>query len=124
MEFRTIIEKSLSKIDSNVYYGKIPESDLKNDWNYLVFGKSRLKPSGTDNINLTDNYWVSIIRENYIPDSLTTEIIDELNSIPGLKLTSDEGEYEYIFKGKSDLVVEILTLSFAKVRKCGNTCQK
>ena len=62
MEFRNTIEKALKNIDNNVYYGKIPESYLKEDWNYLVFGKSRLKPSGSSNINLTDTYWVAIIR--------------------------------------------------------------
>lgn len=122
MEFRDTIEKTLKNIDNNVHYGKVPESYLRGEWNYLVFGKSKLKPSGSNNINLTDTYWVAIIRENYIPDELVFNIIDELNSIPGLKLTSDDGNYEYIFKGKTDLVVEILTLSFSKTKKCGNLC--
>lgn len=124
MEFREKIEQALSQIDDNVYYGKVPQKDLEEkNWNYLVFGKSTLSPSGNSNINLTDIYWVGIVRENYIPDELTTDIIDSLNSIPGLKLTQQEGNYEYLFKKNTDLVVEVLTLSFSKVRKCGNLCQ-
>lgn len=123
MEFREKIEKALMEIDKNVHYGKIPESQINEDWNYFVFGKSILRPTGTSNIDLIDNYWVAIVRENYIPDELVFDVIDKLNSIPGLKLTSEDGNYEYVFKNKTDLVVEILTLSFSKVKKCGNLCQ-
>lgn len=123
MEFREKIEKALMEIDENVHYGRIPESKINEDWNYFVFGKSKLRPTGTSNIDLIDNYWVAIVRENYIPDELVFNVIDKLNSIPGLKLTSEDGNYEYVFKNKTDLVVEILTLSFSKVKKCGNLCQ-
>ena len=123
MEFRTKIEQALKEIDDTVFYGKMPESFIKEDWNCIVFGKNSIKPTGTSNIDMIDNYWVAIIRENYIPDDLVYEIIDKLNSLPGLKLTSDEGNYEYVFKNKTDLVVEFLTLSFSKVKKCGNLCQ-
>lgn len=122
MEFREKIEKALMEIDENVHYGKIPESKIKEDWNYFVFGKSILKPTGKSNIDLIDSYWVAIVRENYVPDDLVFEVIDKLNAIPGLKLTTDDGNYEYVFKNKTDLVVEILTLSFSKVKKCGNLC--
>ena len=123
MEFRDKIEQALKEIDQRVYYGKIPESVINDEWNYFVFGKSTLKPTGKSNISLVDNYWIGIVREDDIPDDLVYEVIDKLNSLPGLKLTSDDGEYEYIFKNKTDLVVEVLTLSFAKVKKCGNLCQ-
>lgn len=111
------------EIDENVHYGRIPESQINEDWNYFVFGKSTLRPTGTSNIDLIDNYWVAIVRENYIPDELVFDVIDKLNSIPGLKLTNEDGNYEYVFKNKTDLVVEILTLSFSKVKKSGNLCQ-
>lgn len=123
MEFREKIEKALMEIDENVHYGRIPESQINEDWNYFVFGKSTLRPTGTSNIDLIDNYWVAIVRENYIPDELVFDVIDKLNSIPGLKLTNEDGNYEYVFKNKTDLVVEILTLSFSKVKKSGNLCQ-
>lgn len=123
MEFREKIEKALMEIDKNVHYGRIPESQNNEDWNYFVFGKSTLRPTGTSNIDLIDNYWVAIVRENYIPDELVFDVIDKLNSIPGLKLTNEDGNYEYVFKNKTDLVVEILTLSFSKVKKSGNLCQ-
>lgn len=123
MEFRETLEKALKEIDDNIYYGKVPESALQNAWNYLVFGKKKIKKAGNSGIDLCDYYWVGIIRENYIPDELVFDVIDKLNSIPGLKLTDEDGEYDYTFKGKTDLVVEILTLTFAKVKKCANLCQ-
>jgi hypothetical protein len=123
LEFRTTIESALKEIDSNVFYGKVPESALDDAWNYLVFGKKRLKKAGQSGIDLCDYYWIGIIREEYIPDQLVFDIIDKLNSIPGLKLVDEDGEYDYTFKGKTDLVVEILTLTFAKIKKCGNLCQ-
>lgn len=117
-----MLEKKLKEIDSDVFYGKVPETALKSDWNYFVFGKDRLKKSGKSGIDLCDFYWIGIVRENYIPDELVFNVIDQLNSIPGLKLTDEAGDYDYVFKGKTDLVVEILTLNFAKTKKCGNLC--
>lgn len=122
MEFREKIEKALMEIDSNVHYGRVPESKAKENWNYFVFGKNTLRKAGANSIDLIDSYWIAIVRENYIPDNLVFEVIDKLNEIPGLKLTTEDGNYEYVFKEKTDLVVEILTLSFSKVKKCGNLC--
>ncbi len=122
MEFREKIEKALLEIDSNVHYGRVPESKIKENWNYFVFGKNTLRKADANSIDLIDSYWVAIVRENYIPDDLVFEVIDKLNAIPGFKLTMDDGNYEYAFKEKTDLVVEILTLSFSKVKKCGNLC--
>ena len=122
-EFRLKLERTLKEIDDNVFYGKIPESALKNDWNYLVFGKKKISISSQSSINLIDYYWIGIVRENYIPDDFVYDLIDKLNSIPGLKLVSKDGNYDYLFKGKTDLVVEVLTLVFAKTKKGGNLCQ-
>lgn len=123
MEFREKIEQALMRIDSNIYYGRVPESKIQENWNYFVFGKNSLRKEGANSIDLIDSYWIAIVRENYIPDDLVFEVIDKLSAIPGLKLTTDDGNYEYVFKNKTDLVVEVLTLSFSKVKKCGNLCQ-
>ncbi len=122
MEFREKIENELKKLDNQIYYGKVPNSILEKDWNYIVFGKSKIKKPNKDSIDLYDYYWVTIVRENYIPDELVFNVIDSLNSLPGLRLTTEDGEYNYLFKGSTDLVVELVTLVFAKVKKCGNLC--
>lgn len=120
MEFREEIEKKLKEIDSNIYYGRVPNNVENLNWDYIVFGKHKLKKSDSKSIELQDSYWVAICRENYIPDETTLNVIKKLKEIPGLRLANEDGNYEYVFKKNTDLVVEILTLVFTKTLKCGN----
>lgn len=121
MEFREKIEEKLKEIDSNIHYGKVTfEEDEEITWDYIVFGKNKLRKSDPKSIDLQDSYWVAICRENYIPDDTVLKVITKLQEIPGLKLASEDGNYEYVFKKNTNLVVEILVLVFTKTLKCGN----
>lgn len=117
VKLRDKINEILLTIDSNVYYGMIPDTMEIEDWNYLVFGKQKIKKGGISGIDLTDYYVVTIVREDFIPDDLVFEVIDKITSIPGIRLADGESEYEYTTKGNTNLVVEILPIYFTKTMK-------
>ena len=118
MTVRDKIREVLLTIDQNVYYGMVPENKPIKTWDYLVFGKQKMKKA-ENGIDLVDYYVVTIVRENYIPDDVVTEVIDKMTSIAGIRLADGEYEYDYTTKGNTDLVVEVLPIIFAKTLKGG-----
>ena len=44
-------------------------------------------------------------------------LIDAVESIPGMKLTSDRQRYDYLKKGKTDFIAETLMLAFRRTKK-------
>lgn len=104
-------------IDSNVYYGLAPREDVTNEWNYIVFGQSKLKKSGTSSTDLNGYYYVTIIREDYIPDELIFDVIDKMSEINGLRLADGDYQFTYLTKGNTNMVVEVLQLDFTKTKK-------
>lgn len=117
MEFRETIENKLKEIDKNIYYGLVSSNQLNSEWNYIVFGKARIRPDEQRKVDVKNQYWVTIVRENYIPDEIVYDVISKLNSISGLHFISDGGDYDYIFKNNTDMVIELVTLKFARVEK-------
>jgi len=115
---RNKIKDKLSKIDSNIYYGIVPDNiDNLEEWNYLVFGQEKIRKSGSSLKDLNGYWYVVIVRENFIPDSLVNDVIDKMTEIAGLRLADGEHEYNYTFKGSTNIIVEVLTLTFTKMKK-------
>ena len=114
---RNKIKEKLSEIDKRMYYGIVPESEEKYDWNYFVFGQRKLRKSGTSSTDLNGYWYVTIVRENYIPDDVVFNVINKVTEISGLRLADGEFEYTYTFKGNTNIVVEILELQFTKMKK-------
>lgn len=108
------IESTLLQFKIPVYYGKTfaKENDT---WDYFIFNRQRISRSGTNNIDINYQYQVHIISENYIEEDLEIQVIKALKSI-GLKLV-DSGQFNYVTKGNTDVVVEMLTLTFSKTNK-------
>ena len=108
------IESTLLQFKIPVYYGKTfaKENDT---WDYFIFNRQRISRSGTNNIDINYQYQVHIISENYIEEDLEIQVIKALKSI-GLKLV-DSGQFNYVTKGNTDIVVEMLTLTFSKTNK-------
>lgn len=111
------IEEKLQKLDDRVCYGIIDNTVKQSPvWDCIVFGRSNIKYS-SNKTSASDYFDVLIIRENYIPEGLDTEIIEALTSLDGVKLAGDTANFDYIQKPNTDTVVEMLTISFVRARK-------
>ena len=113
------IKNKLLEVDPVVFYGCVDEESetiKSNLWNYIVFNRSKLRtdPSKT---SYPDVFEVHIVREEYVPDGIDRDVIEKLRSIPGVKMSSEEGIYNYARKNNTNLVVEMLTLTFTRARK-------
>ncbi|MBQ2894110.1 MAG: hypothetical protein IJE92_01170 [Clostridia bacterium] len=111
------IKQRLEEVDPRVYYGMVDESVKDTVWDYIVFNRTKLKAS-TNRTGYTDGYDVHIIRENFVPEGVDLEIIAKMQSIDGIRLNvNEDGEYNYLQKPNTNIVVEMLTLHFVRARK-------
>ena len=113
---RDKIKKALKKLGFPVYYGIAPEIRENEDMNFFVFGQQDVQ-KGSNGSDLIGGYYVIIVQENYIDDELVFNTIDAIESIPGMKLTSDRQRYDYLKKGKTDFIAETLMLAFRRTKK-------
>ena len=113
------IQKALESVsEMPVYYGKTFASE-NDKQNYIVFNRRNVSKSGKNNCDFNYYYQVHIIHENYIPEGFEHKIVDAMEAIPGMKLTTDNHNYQYVLLNSTDTVVELLTLTFTKtVRGC------
>ena len=98
---------------AGVYYGACTEKTLEK-WNYIVF--NRLKTTKSSNrVDFQTFYQISIVHENFVPEGMVKELIELLTESKDgerlLRITSDDIDYNYTFKGNSNLVVEIATIT-------------
>lgn len=112
------IKTKLEEIDKKVYYGMVDDEMRDTVWNYIVFNRSSLKPS-TNRTGYSDYYDVHIIRENFVPEGLDIEVIGKMLEIAGMRLADGDCTYNYVWKPKTNIVVEMLTIRFVRARKCG-----
>lgn len=108
--------KNYGDIES-ILYGTAHQHDNKKPWNYIVFQKERIKKGGTSNTDLTYFWTVTIVHEEYIPEGMELSIIDKLLEISGLRLADGDMSFEYMTKGDSNMVIELLQISFVKTKK-------
>ncbi len=111
------IKKKLEEVDPHVYYGMVDDEVKENVWDYTVFNRKTLSVS-QNKTGLSDYYDVHIVRENFIPEGLDLEVIQKMLEINGMKQAAADGEYNYIQKYNTNIVVEMLTLHFVRSRKC------
>ena len=110
------IQKKLEEIDSKVFYGKVDEKEIDNEWNYIVFMRKKLRYDAQKK-SFSDVFVVAVIRENFIPDGLETDVIEAVCTINGMRVSGTDGDYNYVQKPNTNTVVEILTLEFVRARK-------
>lgn len=113
--FLTDIEAKLQEIDPNVDYGLVNKNRKETAWNYIVFNRTGVKYS-TQKTGASDTFDVHIIRENYIPEGVDTEVVTKLCELPGVRVSGD-AQFNYTQKPNTDIVVEMLTISFVRARK-------
>lgn len=110
------IESKLLEVDPLVFYGKVDEAKVTEEWNYIVFMRKSLSV-GTQKKEYSDRFTVAIIRENYIPNGMDTTVIDKMCEIPGMRIANPDCSYAYTQKPGTNTVVEILTMEFVRARK-------
>lgn len=111
------IKGKLQELDPKVYYGMVDDEVEEMVWDYTVF--NRVKPAYSQNkTSKSDYYDVHVIRENYIPEDFDEEVIAKMCEIDGMRLTNEDGAYNYIKKPNTNIVVEMLTLHFVRAKKC------
>lgn len=111
------LSEKLEEIEPNIEYGLLSkEYDV---WNYMVIGRRKLQKAGASKTDFNERYFVGIVRENYIPETLPFEVIDKVTTIPGMRLADSDFNYSYISRGKTKAVVEMLILEFVKPKKRG-----
>ncbi len=96
---------------TGVTYGQ-KRQHMNERWNYFIFQRGTIEQKNHGDFVTT--YLVSIVCENYIPEGLEATVRAALKSdSEGILLvpTKDDIQYEYIFKGQSDIVVEICTMA-------------
>lgn len=116
------IKTVLKSIDPIVFYGLTPQriedehGREVNTWDYITFNRTKLK-SAAQKSSYVDAFDVHIVREEFVPDGIDIEVIEKLTALPGVRLASEDGVYDYTMKPGTDHVVEMLTLSFTRARK-------
>ena len=110
------IKERLEEIDENVFYGAVDNRMKETLWNYIVFNRVKLAP-GQNKTGYTAEYAVHIIREDFIPEGLEEEVIETLKSIPGVRVNSDGGTYDYVTKPSTNAIIEMFSINFYIPRK-------
>ena len=109
------LESCLSNFGYPVYYGR--SFAKQNDtWNYIVFNRQSFSKTGTSGCDLNYQYQVHIIMENYIEEDFEINVIKTIQEQLRLKLTGT-AQYNYVTKNNTDIVVEMVTLTFTKTHK-------
>lgn len=106
-----------------VFYGRArrdADEPLKL-WNYFVFNRKHSTKNNTAKVDMQDFFEVHVIHENYIPEGYLRTVIAALEAQDAsgtkLKVTSDDIQYDYVFKGNTDVVVEIATMTVLHPQK-------
>lgn len=107
-----------------VWYGACREKSL-DKWNYFVFNRLKTgKKSATTQNDYQTFYQVHVIHEDYIPEGYVERVIEALtakDTETGIKIrpTNDDVTYDYTFKGSTNMVVEIATITvFRPEKRC------
>lgn len=109
-QIRAVLEKF-----GATYYGNA-SPEVSETWDYTVFRRAELSKALNDFVR---KYTVAIVRESYIPENLEFEIIKAIIDETNLRLSETSAVYNYVYKGSTDLVVEICVLTFFEpLKRC------
>lgn len=112
---RDNIEYKLRELGEEVFYGS-GKFKGRDTWDCIVFGKRRIKKTGTSGRDYSHIWFVAIVKEEFIPEGLELRVIEKMREA-GLKIDST-AEYAYMDKS-GECMVEMCTMEFAKsVKGC------
>lgn len=101
-----------------MYYGIVDNSRKETAWDYIVFNRVNIQHSSNKTAD-TDYFDVHIVRENFVPDGIDVEIRESLCKLPGVRLAGSPSQFDYAMKPNTNIVVEMLSMSFLRARKAG-----
>lgn len=110
------IKEKLQEVDPNVFYGMVDPSIRETVWNYIVFERKTMS-ANTNKTSFSNYFTVHIVREAFIPEGLEITVINKLLEIPGMRLTDQDGTYDYVPKPNTNVVVEMFSIDFVKPMK-------
>ena len=116
-KFLNLSEQEITEKEKRIFYGQKPSNTNFDDWNFIVFGMEELNKSGTNSMDLNGYYFVDIVRENYIDDETIFSLIFAMEEINGLKLCRGTCPVDYVNKGNTDIIVEVMRLRFTRPMK-------
>lgn len=109
---------TLASVDvemEGVWYGACQVEKLEH-WNYFVFNRLKTTKNNNSKVDYQTFYQVHIVHEDYIPEGYVQTVIEALEAQDAsgtkLKPTNDDVTYNYTFKGNTNMVVEIATITF------------
>lgn len=108
-----LIKDALSNVDGSVYYGTAAKKPKDAPWNYTVFSREPAHRSA-GKTSITHVYAVSVVRENFVPESMMGEVINAMESIPGMRMSDDGIEFAYQVKPGTSDTCEMMTINFTK----------
>lgn len=107
------IKTALESLGLPVYYGAAGTLSGEDVWDYVVFYRTTLAPTGNKR-GLAETYEVALVREEAIPDDTISAAIRAMTALPGVRFADTGGTYQYTTKPNTDQVIEILTLDFVR----------
>lgn len=121
---REVLEALAEKdgMAGGVHYGMMEKTDL-DVWNYFVFNRQKTTKDRVKHRDLQTYYEIHIIHEDYIPEGYVGEVIAALEDTEAvgvkLRMTDQDVQYDYVRKGKTEMVVEIATIAvFRPEKRC------
>ena len=107
------IQDTLETFGYPVYYGR-SFAKPQDDWNYFIFNRYNVEKSGKSSCDFNYYYQVHIIMEDYIHEGFEQEVIKAIEDNTRLKLANVPMAFNYVTKSNTDMVVEMLTITFTK----------
>ena len=112
------VQTALAALGVPVFYGAVDTLSPEEVWDYVVFFRRNLSPTG-GKTGIAQTYEVALVFEEYVPDEKVWACVDAMTALPGFRLADTGGEYQYTKKPSTEQVIEILTLDFVRpLKRC------
>ena len=115
------VRQALEAVDPNVFYGGVTDITPTDIWDYTVFSRGPLRRNPKGNTAYSHTINVVIVREEYVPEETVYQVVNAMESIPGVRLDAEGADFDYDRKPNTKTIVEMAILPFTWARKKGET---
>ena len=109
------INGKLKETENNVFYGLAKTSVQDTLSRYIVFQSVR-RVYNPNKTSFSDRFAVHLVSEKWVDKEWIKEVTKNVLTISGMVVAGD-GEYVQIHKGKTDTILEMYSIEFAKTEK-------